>query len=522
MSQKLILVDKSDNFMGYTSLDEAHLGQGKHHRAFVTIIIDPQNNIILQRRKHRIFNGLWDLTAISHSHSINGKDENYQQASDRALKKEMGIDHVPIEKVGGFNYQSFDGKYAENEYCAILIGYYNGKLRVNSREIYRTKRIKFEKFIKDIKKNPQIYTPWAQVAAKSLKTKLINYFKEDLDGFLKIFEPYSRKYFREKVKKLSTFPPLIRKFYEDLYDFTLGGKRLRAFLVYLGYKTAGGKNLKKILPVSLAVEVIHSFLLIHDDIIDKSDLRRGKLTIHKRYEKFTNYHYGQSQAIIIGDIACIEAIKLITSSSFNDKLKRLCLEKLINVILETAYGEALDVYYAQAEKRIKVSLKDVWQITDLKTARYSFVGPLTIGVTLATSKMINFENLREFGHLVGQAFQLQDDILGVFGNEKLMGKSNLSDLREGKNSLLIFKTLELANIRQKQNFLKLWGKKDTNFSDLQKVKKIIMDTGAFDWCCEEKLRLINLAQSKITTITSDSKLRTVYKQLSDFVVNRES
>lgn len=354
---------------------------------------------------------------------------------------------------------------------------------------------------------------------KNLKNNL---FKKEYTKFLSVFEPYLKKYFKEKLENSNQFPPIIKRFYEDLFDFTSTGKRLRAFLVYLGYKTAGGKNLKKFLPISLALEVIHSFLLIHDDIIDKSDLRRGKLTIHKRYEKFANYHYGQSQAIIIGDIACIEAIKLITSSSFSDKLKRLCLEKLINVILETAYGEALDVYYAQAEKRNKVSLKDVWQITDLKTARYSFVGPLTIGATLATSKMINLENLKEFGLLVGQAFQLQDDVLGVFGNEKLMGKSNLSDLREGKNSLLIFKTLELANIRQKQNFLKLWGKSNANLSDLQKVKKIIIDTEAFDWSCEEKLRLINLAQSKITTITSDSKLKAVYKQLSDFVVNRES
>src|SRR3989338_3115021 len=349
-----------------------------------------------------------------------------------------------------------------------------------------------------------------------------NVFGDELNKFLKIFEPYLAKYFKDKIKSLADYPPLIRRFYSDLFDFTSQGKRVRAFLVYLGYKTAGGDDLQNILPIALAFEVIHSFLLIHDDIIDKSITRRGKLTIHKRYEKLANVHYGTSQAIIIGDIACLEAIRLISSSNFNDRVVRLCLDKLTGVILQTAYGEALDVENSQALKREKVTIGDVWQVCDLKTARYSFIGPLIIGATLATSRMINGENLKEFGLLVGKAFQLQDDVLGIFGNEKLMGKSTLSDLREGKNSLLIFKTLELANMRQKQNFLKLWGKKEASIADLKRVKKIIMDTGAFDWCCEEKLRLINLAQSQIKSITPDSKLMVLYMQLSDFMVNRES
>ena len=349
-----------------------------------------------------------------------------------------------------------------------------------------------------------------------------NVFGNELNKFLKIFEPYLAKYFKDKIKSLADYPPLIRRFYSDLFDFTSQGKRVRAFLVYLGYKTAGGDDLQKILPIALAFEVIHSFLLIHDDIIDKSITRRGKLTIHKRYEKLANAHYGQSQAIIIGDIACLEAIKLINLSDFTSKVKVLCLDKLISVILETAYGEGLDAENAQALKREKVTIGDIWQVTDLKTARYSFVGPLTIGAMLAGTSKKQIQNLSKFGLLVGCAFQLQDDILGIFGNEKLMGKSTLSDLREGKNSLLIFKTLELANMRQKQNFLKLWGKKDASIADLQKVKKIIMDTGAFDWCQKEKLRLINLAQSQIKNITLDSKLMALYMQLSDFVISRES
>lgn len=346
-------------------------------------------------------------------------------------------------------------------------------------------------------------------------------FTEELNKFLQIFEPYLEKYFKDKIKNLDSYPPLIGRFYRDLFDFASSGKRLRAFLVYLGYKTSGGDNLRKILPIALAFEVIHSFLLIHDDIIDKSQKRRGKLTIHKRYEKLADEHYGMSQAIIIGDIACFEAIKLVNSSGFASEIKILCLDKLIGVILETAYGEALDVENALFKKRAKVSVLDVWRVTDLKTARYSFVGPLTIGAVLSKSKKNQLNSLSEYGLYLGKAFQLQDDILGIFGSEKKTGKSTLSDLREGKNTLLIFKALEKAKGENRKIILNLWGKSDAKMADLEKIRKIISKT-VLSWCEAEKTKLANLAARKVKKITGDKKLQRVYLDLCNFVINRES
>lgn len=178
MDEMLLLVNDQDNFLGYASKKECHTGEGKKHRAFVTLLFDSQNQVTLQKRKHRLFDNLWDLTAISHPlHLDDGHDENYQEASDRALKKEMGIESVSVKKVGAFNYFAQDGENCENEYCAVLIGRYDGEYKPNPEEVYEMKQMLFDEFIKDVKKNPKKYTPWAVMAVGVLE-------KLDLDNIL--------------------------------------------------------------------------------------------------------------------------------------------------------------------------------------------------------------------------------------------------------------------------------------------------------------------------------------------------
>ena len=164
----VILVDKNDEKTGYSDLKSAHSGRGKRHRAFVTALFDSKNRLMLQKRKHKLFNGLWDLTAISHNLRINGRNESYQEASDRALKKEMGIQSVTVKKIGAFNYFARDGANCENEYCAILVGKYDGEIRPNTKEVSGAKIVSFEDFKKEIIKNPKKFTPWAKIAAEIL------------------------------------------------------------------------------------------------------------------------------------------------------------------------------------------------------------------------------------------------------------------------------------------------------------------------------------------------------------------
>src|SRR3990167_713824 len=245
MSQKLLLVDKNDNLIGFDEVDTVHTGRGKRHRAFVTTLFDSKGKILIQKRKHKLFDGLWDLTAISHNLRINGRNESYQEASDRAIKKEMGISKVPVKKIGAFNYFVRDGKNCENEYCAILVGKYDGKIKPNIREVYSTKLVFFDDFIKDITLNPQKYTPWAKLATAKIKETPLPGFSDELNKFLSEFSPYFNAYFDKKIRSVPKDLPLIKGFYKTLADFSLGGKNLRPFLVFLGYKIAGGKDISK-------------------------------------------------------------------------------------------------------------------------------------------------------------------------------------------------------------------------------------------------------------------------------------
>jgi len=347
----------------------------------------------------------------------------------------------------------------------------------------------------------------------------------EYEAFILVFEPYLRKYFQEKIRQSNKYPSLIHRFYKDLFDFTSGGKNLRAFLVWLGYRLADGQKVEKVLPVSLAIELLHSFLLIHDDIIDQSDTRRGKPTIHKRYEKFfgpsallrASKHYGMSQAIVLGDIACFEALGLVSSSGFTDSQKVACQKRIINSIIETGYGEALDVEYSNKG----TDLKAIKQMTELKTAKYTFVGPLTIGAILGETSKSQINALTKFGLLLGMAFQLQDDILGIFGDEKIIGKSILSDLREGKNTLLVHKAKEMAKAKDRLELEQTWGQRQANVQDLKKVRQIIMKSGALAWVDKEKKRLTASAIIYVKKITKSQKLQKVVNGLVNFVITRE-
>lgn len=175
--QTLLLVDEDDNFLGYEKRVVCHTGKGKRHRAFVTLLLDSQSNAILQKRRHKLFDNLWDLTAISHPLHVDGHDETWQEASDRALKKEMGIGGVKIKNIGSFNYFAKDGTNCENENCAVLIGSYDGAIKPNSDEVYETKKMAIWDFIKDADVNSSLYAPWAVLAAKTLA----KYFKKQED-----------------------------------------------------------------------------------------------------------------------------------------------------------------------------------------------------------------------------------------------------------------------------------------------------------------------------------------------------
>ena len=171
-NQIISAVDNSGKFIRYISKEEGHTGEGIHHLAITVFIFNSKGELLLQKRKHKVFDNFWDNTASTHQlHLENGQDESDEEATLRTLKREYGIENVELENLGGFNYFEKIGGLCENEFCKLLIGIYDGEINLNSEVGYSYKWISKEDFMKGLEDNPSEYTPWCKAAAKILHDK---------------------------------------------------------------------------------------------------------------------------------------------------------------------------------------------------------------------------------------------------------------------------------------------------------------------------------------------------------------
>lgn len=169
--QELLLVDEDDQFSGqYVARGDAHTGAGQHHRAFVCLVLDGQGRVLLQRRRHWLWDNLWDLSAVSHPLHLEKGDETYEEAAARAMRSEMGIVGKGIRKLGGFNYfaQHFDGVGCENEYCAILVARHDGQPSPNPEAVYEHRWLPLPDLKNEAEASPEFFTPWARLTVETL------------------------------------------------------------------------------------------------------------------------------------------------------------------------------------------------------------------------------------------------------------------------------------------------------------------------------------------------------------------
>jgi len=172
-NQVLLLVNENDQFFGkYETRKKCHTGKGLHHRAFVVLLANKKGEVLLQKRKHTLWNNYWDITAATHVLHLKDHDETYKEAAQRALLSEMGISDVVLKKVGGFNYYASYGENCENEYCAILTGTYNGSVKPDQDAVYQYQWTRKNEFIENCLKEVQTYTPWAILTGKFLAKRL--------------------------------------------------------------------------------------------------------------------------------------------------------------------------------------------------------------------------------------------------------------------------------------------------------------------------------------------------------------
>lgn len=351
--------------------------------------------------------------------------------------------------------------------------------------------------------------------------KLLSKLKGEIDAEIGSFfdgkiETLKRE---KKSEEIVRMVELLKKF------VMRGGKRIRPILFCIGYYMAGGKK-KEIVRASTSVELMHTYLLIHDDIIDRDGFRHGDLSLHKRYkQEYSNIarkeecnRFGVSLAIIAGDLVSGYAYEQIASKSYSGDAKDRVIKKMIDINQNTIVGEGMDVILA--EKKI-FTYEEIIEMQKYKTAKYTIEGPLHLGAILAGKNDEFLRSISEFSIPLGVAYQIQDDIMGMFGSKERIGKPVGSDVKEGKKTLLILKADEKADANQKKALFSILGKRDVTSEEVEKVKSIIRDTGSLEYSKNLMVELKKKALKGLEKMKIDKEYKIFFREFADMMVKRE-
>jgi geranylgeranyl diphosphate synthase, type I len=244
------------------------------------------------------------------------------------------------------------------------------------------------------------------------------------------------------LPRLAALHPVLEPASEHLATFLAGGKRVRPTLLLLGYAAGGGPDRDAVMGPALALELLHTCALLHDDVIDRAATRRGRPTVHHavaRQHRAAGWAgdadaYGEAAAILLGDLAFVQADELFLEAAVAPPALLAGFRRFTVLREEVMAGQYLDLHAATA----RLTDRDLaLTIATLKSGRYSVARPLEIGALLAGADAALVAGLGAVGDPLGRAFQIRDDLLGVFGEETATGKSAASDLAEGKRTLLI-------------------------------------------------------------------------------------
>ena len=266
---------------------------------------------------------------------------------------------------------------------------------------------------------------------------------------------YLQNLISTEVNKMS-YPEHPGQLYEPIsYILSLGGKRMRPALLLMACELFGG-DVNKAIPPALAIEVFHNFTLMHDDIMDKAPLRRGKTTVHEKWN--------QNVAILSGDVMLIEGYKLMM------QVENHLLRQVLDIFNETAVGvcegQQIDMEF---ETQQNVRIDEYINMIRLKTA-VVLGGALKIGALIGSASQKDADLLSNFGIQLGIAFQLQDDILDVYGDPEKFGKQVGGDIISNKKTYLLIKALELAQGDEADELNDLLNA--TKFDSTQKVADV--------------------------------------------------
>ena len=292
------------------------------------------------------------------------------------------------------------------------------------------------------------------------------------------------------------------------YILSIGGKRMRPILTLMATDLFGGDS-KASLHAAMAVEVFHNFTLLHDDIMDDAPLRRGKQTVHEKWDVNT--------AILSGDVMMIKAYGFLME--YKGEVYRALMEVFNQTAIEVCEGQQMDVDF---ETRSDVSLEEYVEMIKLKTS-VLVACALKMGAVIAGASDKDADLIYDFGLNLGLAFQLQDDYLDAFGNPETFGKQVGGDIIENKKTYLYIIAEQRANDGQRADLRDLFSISNAGYdSKIEQVKSIFVDTGADRAILDEIHRYTDKALGVLEHLNLPSESLSNLKDFAHYLMNRSS
>lgn len=373
-------------------------------------------------------------------------------------------------------------------------------------------------------------------------TRLVDLVQAEIDGFLDRRQP-----------TLSSIAPELAPLLSFSRDLLRGGKRFRALFCYWGWQAATGRragfdplgpdgpgadespDLSPIISAASALEIFHAAALVHDDIMDNSDTRRGMPAAHKRFQALhvdAEWHgdadaFGRSSALLLGDLLLGWSDEL-----FDEAAARLggspaavaARAEFIRMRTEVTVGQYLDVLEESAWVRFDDAeqLPRAHRVIVYKSAKYSVEEPLVIGAALAGASADQIEALRAFGLPLGIAYQLRDDLLGVFGDPAVTGKPAGDDLREGKRTVLIALARAALPVSARTTLDELLGDPELDDRQVRMLQTSIRDCGAVEKVEHLISHSVERAQQALSDAPLSAASRDQLAQLAETVTRRSA
>lgn len=311
-----------------------------------------------------------------------------------------------------------------------------------------------------------------------------------------------------------THPDMDKYLYTPMLDYSRnGGKRHRPLICFAACLAVGG-DASKAISSAAAIEHFHTAALIHDDIADEAELRRGEPCLHLRE--------GMGLAIIMGDLG----LQLVNGTvakdpDLDDATKLRVLNELIDMTRRTIEGQALDIGWAR-DNRYDITPEDYLVMATCKTAHYSGAVPLAIGAIVGGGTEAQIEGLRNYGLDTGLAFQIQDDLLNLIGKTESTKKGFRDDITEGKRTLVVVHALQNLENADRDRLVELLSSRTKELADLDEAVALMNKAGSIDYARNYAENLTSIAKNRLCGILEPSPSRDILISMADWFVNRLS